>query len=260
MTDPRTHVKERYAAAAGTARDPMIGRHGRCGESYYDGAELDGLPAAVAGASLGCANPLVVADLRAGEIVLDLGSGAGLDVLLSARRVGPTGQAYGIDMTPEMLEQARANQRAAGVTNAQFLKGFIEDVPLPTGSVDVVLSNCVINLSPSKSVVFSEMFRVLRPGGRIAVADVVAEHPLDAETKARLETESPCLAGAATRADYEEGLTGAGFVDVALETQREVAPGFSSVIARGSSRASLRRHRGPEGPSGDSPGRTRPPA
>lgn len=233
MNDPRTHVKERYAAAAGTSCDPMIGTHGRRGDGYYEATELDGLPAAVAGASLGCANPLVVADLVPGEVVLDLGSGAGLDVLLSARRVGPTGKAYGIDMTPEMLEEARANQRAAGLTNAEFLEGFIEDVPLPAGSVDVVLSNCVINLSPSKSAVFSEMFRVLRAGGRIAVADVVAEHAPDAATKARLEVESPCLAGAATRADYEEGLSRAGFVDVALETQREVAPGFSSVIARG---------------------------
>lgn len=232
MTDPRTVVRERYAEAAGTACDPMIGEHGSCGESYYDVAELGGLPEEAASASLGCANPLAVADLRPGEVVLDLGSGAGLDVLLSARRVGPSGKAYGIDMTPEMLALARANQREAGVTNAEFLEGFIEDVPLPDASVDVVVSNCVVNLSPAKAKVFSEMFRVLRPGGRIALADVIAERAVDAATKARLESESPCLATAATRLEYEEGLSAAGFEEIAIERTRAVAPGFSSAIVR----------------------------
>lgn len=232
MNDPRTDVRERYAAAAGTSCDPMIGEHGRCGESYYDEAELEALPASVTVASLGCANPLVVADLYPGEVVLDLGSGAGLDVLLSARRVGPAGKAYGVDMTPEMLEVARANQREAGVTNAEFLEGFIEDVPLPDATVDVVLSNCVVNLSPDKGRVFREMFRVLKQGGRIALADLVAEAPVDDETRVRLEAESPCLASAATRADYEQGLADAGFVGVTIEATREVAPGFSSAIVR----------------------------
>lgn len=232
MKDPRADVKERYAAAAGTSCDPMIGDHGNCGESYYDDAELGTLPAGAAGASLGCANPLAVADLRPGEVVLDLGSGAGLDVLLSARRVGPSGKAYGIDMTPEMLTLARANQREAGVTNAEFLEGFIEDVPLPDATVDVVLSNCVVNLSPAKRQVFSEMSRVLRPGGRVALADVIAEHAVDGETKARLESESPCLATAATGLEYEEGLSAAGFEAIEIERTREVAPGFSSAIVR----------------------------
>ena len=232
MNDARESVRERYAAAADTACDPMIGEHGRCGDSYYHPAELAGLPVGVTNASLGCANPLVVADLKEGEVVLDLGSGAGLDVLLSARRVGPSGKAYGIDMTPEMLELARANQREAGVSNAEFLEGFIEDVPLDDASVDVVLSNCVVSLSPAQRQVFSEMFRVLRPGGRLAVADLVAEQPLDDATRARLEAESPCLATAATRAEYEEGLAAVGFEEATIERTREVAPGFSSVIVR----------------------------
>lgn len=232
MNDPRAGVRERYAAAAGTSCDPMIGEHGACGDTYYDPAELDGLPASAAGASLGCANPLVVADLRPGEVVLDLGSGAGLDVLLSARRVGATGKAYGLDMTPEMVEVARSNQRDAGVTNAEFLEGFIENVPLQDASVDVVLSNCVVNLSPAKATVFAEMARVLRPGGRVALADLVAEHAPDETTRARLEKESPCLAGAGTRAEYEGWLAAAGFVDAHIETLRTVAPGFSSVIVR----------------------------
>lgn len=232
MNDTHATVRERYAAAAGTACDPMIGEHGNCGDSYYDPSELAGLPTAVTTASLGCANPLAVAHLAEGEIVLDLGSGAGLDVLLSARRVGPSGKAYGIDMTPEMLEVARSNQREAEVPNAEFLEGLIEDVPLPDGAVDVVLSNCVVSLSPAKRQVFSEMFRVLRPGGRLAVADLVAEQPVDDLTRARLEAESPCLASAATRADYETGLAAAGFEETTIERTREVAPGFSSVIVR----------------------------
>lgn len=232
MNDPRLDVKDRYAAVAGTSCDPMIGEHGRCGDSYYDSAELDGLPAEVAGASLGCANPLVVAALSPGEVVLDLGSGAGLDVLLSARRVGPTGKAYGLDMTPEMLAVARTNQREAGVPNAEFLEGFIEDVPLPDGSVDVVLSNCVVNLSPAKDKVFSEMFRVLRPGGRLALADLVAERDPDSAERSRLEAVSPCLATAATRAAYESGLMQAGFASIFIDATREVAPGFSSAIVR----------------------------
>ncbi|HEX2296725.1 MAG TPA: arsenite methyltransferase [Actinomycetota bacterium] len=232
MTDRRTEVRERYAAAAGTSCDPMIGEHGTCGDSYYDASELSELPAAVTSASLGCANPLTVADLHEGEVVLDLGSGAGLDVLLSARRVGPTGKAYGLDMTPEMLEVARSNQREAGVTNAEFLQGYIEDVPLPDGSVDVVLSNCVVNLSPDKDRVFAEAYRVLRPGGRLAIADIVADAEVDVITRARLSAESACLAGAAPRAAYEDGLRRAGFAHVSIEPTRTVTPGFSSAIVR----------------------------
>jgi SAM-dependent methyltransferase len=232
MNDPRASVKEQYASAAGTSRDPMIGERGRCGESYYDDADLEGLPEGVTAASLGCANPLVVADLHPGEVVLDLGSGAGLDVLLSARRVGQAGKAYGLDMTPEMLELARSNQRAAGVDNAEFLEGYIEDVPLPDASVDAVLSNCVVNLSPEKERVFREMFRVLRPGGRIALADLVAERDVEDAERARLGAESPCLATAATRAEYERGLGAAGFEAVSIDASRAVAPGFSSAIVR----------------------------
>lgn len=232
MNDPRAEVRERYASAAGTSCDPMIGEHGRCGDGYYDVGDLEALPESVTAASLGCANPLAVADLHPGEVVLDLGSGAGLDVLLSARRVAPGGKAYGLDMTPEMLEVARANQREAGVTNAEFLEGFIEDVPLPDAAVDVVLSNCVVNLSPQKERVFAEMFRVLRPGGRIALADLIAERSVDAATRELLEAESPCLATAATRVEYEDGLGAAGFEAVSIQATREVAPGFSSAIVR----------------------------
>ncbi|HEX2051990.1 MAG TPA: methyltransferase domain-containing protein [Actinomycetota bacterium] len=232
MTDARSEVRARYAAAAGTSVDPMIEGGGAPGAEHYDEHELAVLPDGAATASLGCANPVALAELRAGEVVLDLGSGGGLDVLLSARRVGPSGRAYGLDMTDEMLEVARANQRRAGIDNAEFLKGYIEDVPLPDASVDVVLSNCVVNLSSDKRAVFAEAARVLRPGGRLALADVVAEDGLDPDAARRAAERSPCLAGALTVSEYRAYLADAGFSDVTIDVTRTVDDGFSSALVR----------------------------
>ncbi|HKX70903.1 MAG TPA: methyltransferase domain-containing protein [Acidimicrobiales bacterium] len=181
---------------------------------------------------IGCANPVALAHLDPGEDVLDLGSGGGIDVLLSARRVGPHGRAYGLDMTPEMLQLARDNQRQAGVTNAEFLEGRIEDVPLPDASVDVVVSNCVINLSADKDAVFTEAHRVLRPGGRLAVADVVADRDPDPELLADDAAWAVCIAGAVTRERYWAQLTAAGFADVVITDSHPVADGFWSVLVR----------------------------
>jgi len=172
-------------------------------------------------ASLGCGNPMLLADLRPGERVLDLGSGAGLDVLLSARRVAPSGHAYGVDMTDEMLAVARGNQAKAAVTNATFLKGTIEQIPLPEASVDVVISNCVINLAADKRAVLREAYRVLAPGGRFAVADMVALAELPADVKRSLDQWAGCVAGTISTAEYTEALTGAGFRDVDIEVTRE---------------------------------------
>lgn len=233
MTHDRTEVRARYAAAAGTAVDPMMEGGGAPGAAHYDDGELATLPDDLAAASLGCANPVAVAELRAGEVVLDLGSGAGLDVLLSARRVGPTGKAYGLDMTDQMLQVARANQRRAGVDNVEFLKGYIEDVPLPDASVDVVLSNCVVNLSADKDAVFAEAFRVLRPGGRLAIADVVADDaPRDPGAARRAAERSPCLAGTLTQAAYRSKLTDAGFRATTIAIGRPIDDGYSSAIVR----------------------------
>jgi ubiquinone/menaquinone biosynthesis C-methylase UbiE len=182
--------------------------------------------------SIGCANPVALAQLAEGEVVLDLGSGGGIDVLLSARRVGPTGRAYGVDMTSEMLELARANQARAGVTNAEFLEGRIEAVPLPDASADVVVSNCVINLSADKAAVFAEAHRVLRSGGRVAVADVVADLEPDEALRADPEAWAACIAGAVTRAQYVAGLTDAGFVGVEITDSHPVQYGFWSVFVR----------------------------
>jgi SAM-dependent methyltransferase len=189
----------------------------------YESDELQGLPPAAVAASLGCGNPTALAELSPGEVVLDLGSGGGIDVLLSARRVGPTGKAYGVDMTDEMLDLARANQRRAGVENAEFLRGTIEDVPLPDQSVDVVISNCVINLSTDKDAVLREAFRVLRPGGRFAVSDVVFQGDLALVPNEVLESAEAwagCIAGALVDDDYRRRLAAAGFVDVAIEVTR----------------------------------------
>ncbi|HVM33873.1 MAG TPA: methyltransferase domain-containing protein [Actinomycetota bacterium] len=232
VTDRRQAIRTRYAAAAGTAADPMMKDGGTCGITFYDRAEIEGIPAGAVEGSLGCANPVALADLRTGETVLDLGSGAGIDVLLSARRVAPGGKAYGLDMTDEMLALARENQRKAGVSNAEFLKGYIEDIPLPAAVIDVVVSNCVINLSPEKPAVFAEMFRVLRPAGRIAIADLIADEELDPTTRERLFVESPCLATALTRTAYQRALEDAGFDDVAISDSHEVTAGFTSAIAR----------------------------
>jgi SAM-dependent methyltransferase len=202
------------------------------GPSVYGPDELLSLPAHVVASSIGCANPVAIADLAPGEIVLDLGSGGGTDVLLSAKRVGPTGKAYGLDMTGEMLALARRNQADAGIDNAEFLRGRMEAIPLPDESVDVVLSNCVIGLSPHKSRVFGEAYRVLRRGGRLAVADVVAEAEPTPEERADLESWVSCLAGALTRDGYRAALAAAGFDDVSLEESHAISEGFVSVVIR----------------------------
>jgi arsenite methyltransferase len=251
MTDDevRDHVRARYASAAvsvtegqtascGPSSDvsccgpgPVVTEPG-FGAELYEKADREGLPDAAVLASLGCGNPLVVADLHPGEVVLDLGSGGGIDVLLSARRVGPTGRAYGLDMTDEMLDLARRNVSEAGATNVEFLKGHIEDIPLPDASVDVVISNCVINLSADKSAVFADMYRVLRPGGRIGITDVVADDHLDAAERARVGEWAACIAGALSEPEYRRGLASAGFVDVDVTVTHDVADGMHSAIVR----------------------------
>ena len=212
------------AGEATSTLDPTFGA------ALYDADQ--GLPAEAVAASLGCGNPTAVADLREGERVLDLGSGGGIDVLLSARRVGPSGFAYGVDMTDEMLELARANATEAGATNVEFRKGTIEEVPLPDASVDVVISNCVINLSVDKPRVLAEMFRVLVPGGRIGVSDVVAEDHLTPRERAERGSYVGCIAGALSHQEYVAGLTAVGFADVEVEFTHEVAPGMHGAIVR----------------------------
>ncbi len=202
------------------------------GSSLYSVGEQGELPAEAVAASLGCGNPLAVAELRAGERVLDLGSGGGIDVLLSARRVGDTGFAYGVDMTDEMLALARANATKAGAYNVEFRKGTIENIPLPDNAVDVVISNCVINLSTDKPAVLAEMFRVLTPGGRVGVSDVVAEDHLTPAERAERGSYVGCIAGALTRAEYVDGLTAAGFVDADVVFTHEAAPGMHGAIVR----------------------------
>lgn len=202
------------------------------GSALYSAGEQDELPAEAVAASLGCGNPMMVADLRPGERVLDLGSGGGIDVLLSARRVGPTGFAYGLDMTEEMLALARANAAKAGAGNVEFVRGTIEDIPLGDGAVDVVISNCVINLSTDKPAVLAEMFRVLTPGGRIGVSDVVAEDHLTPRERAERGSYVGCIAGALSRAEYLDGLTAAGFTDVEVSFTHEAAPGMHGAIVR----------------------------
>jgi arsenite methyltransferase len=196
---------------------------GECGPittDLYAVGEVAGIPEAAVRASLGCGNPTALAELRAGEVVLDLGSGGGIDVLLSAQRVGPTGKAYGLDMTDEMLALARENQRTAGVANVEFLKGEIEQIPLPDGSVDVIISNCVINLSADKGRVLREAFRVLRPGGRFAVSDVVVTGGVPDAIRRSLELWAGCIAGALEEGEYAAKLKAAGFRDVSLEPTR----------------------------------------
>jgi len=229
MTDDiRDTVRDKYGQAAlrvvagGTAACGPSAR-GECDpitSALYDESETAGLPEAALKASLGCGNPTALAALAAGEAVLDLGSGGGVDVLLSARRVGPTGKAYGLDMTDEMLDLARANAAKVGVTNVEFLKGEIEDIPLPEATVDVVISNCVINLSTDKDRVLAEAFRVLKPGGRFAVSDVVVRGPVPPELRRSVELWIGCVAGALDEADYRDKLAKAGFVDVEVEPTR----------------------------------------
>lgn len=210
-----------------TSADPVAG----CGVRD-DVTDHGDVVAGLAAASLGCGNPVAVADLHAGERVLDLGSGAGLDVIVSARRVGPAGHAYGLDMTGPMLAAARANAASAGVANATFLEGYLEAIPLAEGSVDVVVSNCVINLSVDKDAAFAEMHRVLRPGGRVAISDIVADGVVPAHLRADPDAWDGCLAGALTRQAYRDQLAAAGFAEVALTDSHPVDATFTSVIVR----------------------------
>jgi SAM-dependent methyltransferase len=202
------------------------------GAGLYSAGEQGELPAQAVAASLGCGNPMAVAELRAGERVLDLGSGGGIDVLLSAKRVGPAGSAFGVDMTEEMLALARSNAAAAGAENVEFHQGSIEDVPLSDAAVDVVISNCVVNLSTDKPAVLAEMFRVLAPGGRIGIADVVAEDHLTPADRAERGSYVACIAGALSRAEYLDGLAGAGFTDAEVTFTHEAAPGMHGAIIR----------------------------
>jgi SAM-dependent methyltransferase len=202
------------------------------GEILYDAEERGELPEAATLASLGCGNPTAVAELREGETVLDLGSGGGIDVILSAKRVGQTGTAYGLDMTDEMLALAQENARAAEVTNAHFLKGVIEEIPLPANSVDVVISNCVINLSTDKPAVLLEMARVLKPNGRLGISDIVAEDHLTKEEQAERGSWVGCIAGALSKGEYEAGLEEAGFEQISVEFTHEVADGMHAAIVK----------------------------
>ena len=241
-TDLREHVRERYAEAAlGVEKGTGCGcgDGGCCGDetstfgnSLYDADERAGLPDAAVTASLGCGNPLAVADLHPGERVLDLGSGGGIDVLLSARRVGPTGTVYGLDMTDEMLALAQRNAEKARAKNVHFLKGLIEDIPLPAESVDVVISNCVVNLSTDKPAVLTEIARVLRRGGRVGISDVVAEDRLSVEERAERGSYVGCVAGALSETEYRSGLEQAGLVDVEVRFTHRVADGMHSAIVR----------------------------
>ena len=251
-TELREEVRARYAEAARAVLEPEGAASASCcgpaadsccgagpaeavggfSEGLYREGETDGLPEEAVLASLGCGNPLAVADLHEGERVLDLGSGGGIDVLLSARRVGLSGFAYGVDMTDEMLTLARANAARAGAANVEFLKGEIEALPLPGASVDVVISNCVINLSTDKPAVLAEMFRVLVPGGRIGITDVVAEDHLTAADRVAAGSYAGCIAGALSRAEYLDGLAAAGFTDASVTFTHEAAPGMHSAIIR----------------------------
>lgn len=226
-TDIRQVVKESYGEAArkvATAGSSCCGAKASCGDpitsNLYDDAETRGLPEAAVLASLGCGNPTALAELNPGEVVLDLGSGGGIDVLLSARRVGPTGRAYGLDMTDEMLALANENKRRAAAANVEFLKGEIEDIPLPDASVDVIISNCVINLSADKDRVLREAFRVLRPGGRFAVSDVVTRGDIDPQVRASVLAWVGCIAGALDEQVYRDKLSAAGFVGIDVEATR----------------------------------------
>jgi SAM-dependent methyltransferase len=231
----RAAVAARYAGLARAAQAGQVITDGDpdapgCSASAYpDAADL---PEAAVRASLGCGNPVAVADLEPGETVLDLGSGGGIDVLLSARRVGPAGKAYGLDMTPEMLDLARTNARAAEAENVEFLQGQIEAVPLPDASVDVVISNCVINLSTDRPAVFAECFRVLRPGGRLGISDILAEDHLTAAQQAERCAPVGCIAGAPSFTEYRDGLTRAGFTAITISPTNEVGDGVHSAIIR----------------------------
>ena len=237
----RERVRARYAQAARTVTaggvpsctDTCAGAdEPGTGAGLYSASEQAEVPQDAVTASLGCGNPLAIADLHDGETVLDLGSGGGIDVLLSARRVGPAGKAYGLDMTEEMLSLARANAARAGAVNVEFLHGHIEAIPLPGSSVDVIISNCVINLSGDKPAVFAESFRVLRPGGRLGVSDILAEDHLAAAERAERGGPVGCIAGAPSFAEYHDGLAEAGFTAISISPTHQVAPGMHSAIVR----------------------------
>jgi SAM-dependent methyltransferase len=246
LNDLRETVREKYAAAANAASasdeagccgpesvtcSPADGE-GLFGGALYGEASSERIPEAAINASLGCGVPTAVAELAQGEIVLDLGSGAGADVLISALRVGPAGRAIGLDMTDEMLELARANAAEAGVANVEFLKGYLESMPLPNGSVDVVISNCVINLSGDKPQVMREAARVLRPGGRFAVSDVIADPDMDDATKADMAAWTGCVAGALTETQFREALRSAGFEEIEIRETHRVHPHAAAAIIR----------------------------
>jgi SAM-dependent methyltransferase len=230
MSDIQRAVRDKYGAIATSVKESSApAKVGCCGpaacgdpitSNLYSDAETSGLPADAVAASLGCGNPTALLALEPGQTVLDLGSGGGIDVLLSAKRVGPTGKAYGLDMTDEMLALARENQQKAGATNVEFLKGTIEAIPLPDNSVDVIISNCVINLSSDKDAVLREAFRVLRPGGRFAVSDVVVRGEVPADIRRSMELWVGCIAGALEETEYATKLRTAGFADVEVEPWR----------------------------------------
>jgi len=248
QTDIRATVRERYAEAARAARAASVAEPASCGSdtltttdssgtevfgaALYDATQTEGATATAVQESLGCGVPTAVADLHEGETVLDLGSGAGADVLISARRVGLSGEAIGLDMTDEMLDLARANAAEAGVQNVRFIKGYIEDIPLPKASVDVVISNCVINLAADKRQVIAEAARVLRPGGRLAVSDVIADEDMDEATKADMEQWTGCIAGALTEAEFLAALTDAGLTDIEVRPTHRVHEHATAAIIR----------------------------
>jgi SAM-dependent methyltransferase len=240
----REEVRRRYAesaravseesgkASCGSGSCCAEGDPAQFGEALYDAEQRGELPQGATLASLGCGNPTAVAELHEGETVLDLGSGGGIDVILSAKRVGPTGVAYGLDMTDEMLALGQQNAGEAGVSNVHFLKGVIEQVPLPANSVDVVISNCVINLSTDKPAVLTEVARVLKPGGRIGISDVVAEDRLSPEERAERGSYVGCIAGALSKSEYEAGLEAAGFEHISIEFTHDVADGMHGAIVK----------------------------
>jgi len=239
--DLREEVRRRYAESAravteggacGCGSGSCCEDDGRFGEALYAADQRGELPDAAALASLGCGNPTAVAELDEGEVVLDLGSGGGIDVILSAKRVGPAGLVYGLDMTDEMLALARRNAAEAGVRNAVFLKGVIEAIPLPADSVDVVISNCVVNLSVDKPAVLTEIARVLRRGGRVGISDVVAEDRLSPAERGERGSHVGCIAGALSQGEYEAGLEAAGFEDVSVEFTHQVADGMHGAIVK----------------------------
>ena len=237
-------VRDHYARAALNVleRDADSGDEGCCAKQAVDGArfytalEQSELPDAAVLASLGCGNPVMVAELNPGERVLDLGSGGGIDVLLSAKRVGPSGRAFGLDMTDEMLSLAQRNAAEAGATNVEWLRGQIESIPLPANSIDVVISNCVVNLAADKPAVLREVFRVLRPGGRIGIADIVADDSLSPAQRAELGSYAACVAGALSFGEYRAELADAGFDDISITPSHEASDGMFSAIVKAKSR------------------------